>query len=161
MSTSPSQCWNFAGLNPCRSCACCHNLSEFICVSVLFCLEDSIFLESSIASGFYTLFLPPPSLLYRSIPDPGGGGLMETSYLGLSSLKSLTLCTLSQLWISVLITISRKKNLLWWGLSDILICGYSNMSLGVILSLYFFSSIVLVSFSLMPMTYQVTYSWPI
>ena len=41
----------FSILNLCRSCVCCHSLYEFICLSVLLCLEDTVSLESSITSG--------------------------------------------------------------------------------------------------------------
>lgn len=45
------------------------------------------------------------------------------------------------LWVSV-ISIYYKKQLLWWGLNNILICEYSTMSLGVILLLCSFCRII-------------------
>lgn len=44
-----------SGLNLRRSYSCCHSLCRFICISVLFCMEDTISLESSISSGSYSL----------------------------------------------------------------------------------------------------------
>lgn len=40
-----------------RSYACCHNLCEFISVSVHLYLEDKVFLLSSIFSHFYNLYI--------------------------------------------------------------------------------------------------------
>lgn len=60
----------------------------------------------------------------------------------------VSLCPLSSCE-SFLIT---KKQLLWWGLSDVLHYGYSNMLLRVVLLLCSFSRIIAVGFLLKPMT---------
>lgn len=49
-----------SGLNLCRFCAYCHSLYEFVCVSIQFCLEDSILLGSSF--GFYNLAISSSSI---------------------------------------------------------------------------------------------------
>lgn len=60
---------------------------------------------------------------------------MKTSHLGMSGLKYLTLC---ELFISsVLINIYYKNKILWKGMDIVLVSGYSNMALEVILLLYF------------------------
>lgn len=43
------------GTDPCKPCACCPSLCEFICISVLLCLEGLALLVSSFPSGSYTL----------------------------------------------------------------------------------------------------------
>lgn len=50
-------------LNLCRSCSGCHSLCTFRCISALFCLEDTVFLESVTSSDSYNHFpLPQRSL---------------------------------------------------------------------------------------------------
>lgn len=42
-------------LEPVQSCACCPSVCEFICVSFLLCLEDTVSFESSIPHGAQNL----------------------------------------------------------------------------------------------------------
>lgn len=68
---------------------CCHSLCEFICASVLLCLED-VFSESSITSGSYSLSLLP----HRSL-SLEGGTLMKTCKTECSNaLQASQLCLL-------------------------------------------------------------------
>lgn len=46
-------------LNLCRYYVCCYSLCEFICASVLFCLEDGVSLLSPTTSMFYILCAIP------------------------------------------------------------------------------------------------------
>ena len=57
-------------------CACCHSLCEFMCVSVMLCLEDTVSLASSIFSGSMTT---RPPLLHSSL-SPDSRGLMKASF---------------------------------------------------------------------------------
>lgn len=61
----------------CRSCACFHSLSEFICVPFLLCLEDNVLLESSITSASYNL---SASSCVASSLSLDGRGVMKTSH---------------------------------------------------------------------------------
>lgn len=56
--------------DPCSSCAQSHNLHDYICMSVLFYLEDLVSLVSSIPLAL-TLFLPP--FLQGSLSSGAGG----------------------------------------------------------------------------------------
>lgn len=77
--------------------------SEFTCVSGLFCLEDSVSLESpTITSSFCLFFLTDPWALT-------GRNAIKTSQLALSTPKSLTLSTL--LGISLLLITYYKRKL--------------------------------------------------
>lgn len=51
-----SQSWDPGWLNLFRPCACCLlSVSEFMCVSVLLCLEETVSLQCSIISSSYDL----------------------------------------------------------------------------------------------------------
>lgn len=79
-----------SSLNLCRSWAYFRHLCEFIWASSLLWLEDTVSLLSSAISYDYHLPLPAGS------HEPWGTGLLiRMSHLGLSALKSVTLCTLS------------------------------------------------------------------
>lgn len=69
---SPLSTGTLSGAEPCKSCACCHSLSELICALDVLCLEGLLSLISSIPSGSCTL---SPSL------GPAGRDLMEISHL--------------------------------------------------------------------------------
>lgn len=56
-----------------NSCVCYHNLYEFICASVLLCLEDTAFLLSSITSVSYNL----SDSSFLQVPEPGSEGFDE------------------------------------------------------------------------------------
>lgn len=71
---APHLVWTYAGLLPSHG--------EFICASILLCLEGTVSLESSCLS----FSLAPPSPRWR--------GLMKTSHLGLGVLEYLNLFTL-------------------------------------------------------------------
>lgn len=49
----PLSAGTLSGLSLCRPWAYCHNLYEFKRVSLLLCLEDTIYMESSIPSDSY------------------------------------------------------------------------------------------------------------
>lgn len=73
-------------LNLSTSCACCCNLCEFVCVSVVLGLENTSFgMLLSLLSGYSS----------TELPESWGKGLLEKSYLGVSTLRPLTLCTSS------------------------------------------------------------------
>ena len=123
--STPSQCWDPFWLEPVQ--ILCMVLQSLKFISV--CREDSI----SLGHSSFLAFLPQGSLnLERK-------GLMKVSHLGLCFKVFHSLIV--HLWVSV-ISIYYKKQLLWWGLNNILICEYSNMSLGVILLLCSFCRII-------------------
>lgn len=93
--------------NMCRSCACCHNLWKFLCLSALLCLEDSVSFESSTTSGPHI----PSVSSSDQISEPWELGVTKKSYLRLSVPESLILCTV-HLGILELITICYKKTFL-------------------------------------------------
>ena len=106
----------------CAGHVCVATVSEFICASVLLCLEDIVSLESS---GSYSLSISS-----------------STRHLTLDDIPFRTECSnvsqslhIVQLWVSLLVPICFKKKLLWWRLSKTLNYVYSNMSLDIILSL--------------------------
>jgi hypothetical protein len=51
----PLSARTFSSMNLCRPYTCCHTLCELTWTSVLFCLENTVFLESSITTGSYSL----------------------------------------------------------------------------------------------------------
>lgn len=106
------------GAHPCRHCACCHSLYEFMCVPALLCLKSPCFL-AVLHSLQLTLFLPafPVSL--------SSEGRLEHPF------RSLTLPIVC-LWISVYVFTCLRRWLLWW-LSKTLAYEY-RMSLGVFYS---------------------------
>lgn len=110
----PSPFWGFVWFLW-RSRECYHSLCKFICVSILLCLDDPVFLESFSTSGF------PLPLPHRSL-TLGGSGFIKISHIGLSAPKSPILYSLPS-WESLLVTIHHKKQLLWQGLSNALIWG--------------------------------------
>lgn len=98
----------------CADSACCHSLHELICASILLCLEDTVFLISSVPSGFCSCFA------FSSL-SPERRDLIETYH--------------------VVVSMYRKK-FLWWWLSESLIYGYSRMLVWIILLLHPFSRII-------------------
>lgn len=118
------------GLSLCGSCASCHSLWVHVCVYL--CLGNIV-----------SLGYPPPLTLKTFLPSLQhraqsleGRRVIQTFHLWLSAPKAPILCTLSSCEF-LLITIYCKKQLLLWRLS--IICGHSNISLGVILLLQSFS----------------------
>lgn len=105
-----------SALNLRGSYICCHSFCDFVCVWVLLCLENIVPLDLSTAPDSY-------SLLHRSMCLEGRD-VVQTSRLGLSIAKSLTLCIIWY-WVTGLIIIYCKKKLLWWGLSNTLVYVYS------------------------------------
>lgn len=85
----------------------------------------------------FTLFPP----LLQGTLSPEVRGLMETSHLGLSVPKFLTLHTV-WLWVSIFVPICSMRKPLWWWLSKALIHEEGRISLGVTLSLNYFTSSV-------------------
>lgn len=99
---------------------------NWVHVSISLVSRRHFFLES--LTVLKIILLP---LSYRTLRKD----LMKTSHLGMSGLKYLTLC---ELFIcSVLINIYYKNKILWKGMDIVLVSGYSNMALEVILLLYF------------------------
>lgn len=82
-----------SGLNLCRSCVCVTS-SVRSCVSALLCVENTVSLESSTTSGSYNLFPHWFLVPHRSL-SLEGRVMIKTSSLGLSTLKFLTLYTIS------------------------------------------------------------------
>lgn len=102
-----------------RSYVCSHCLCVFICLSVLLCMEDNVS-ESSITSDLYLFCLLIP-LNFLAMTE--GGVWWRYQFRTKCSTVSHFLHTFS-LGISFLIIIYFKKKLLWWGLSNVLTCGY-------------------------------------
>lgn len=78
-------------------------------------------------------FIPSLALIYstsdssfKKITEPCGQKVINTFYLGLSALNSLTFCTFLLL-VSMLIIISYKKKFLWWRLSNAVIYRYRSI----------------------------------
>lgn len=74
----------------CKTCECRLGLPEFICTSVLLCLEGIVCSASSIPPALI-IMLP----LQHSSLIPERRGLRETSHLVLGVSRTLTLCPLS------------------------------------------------------------------
>lgn len=105
-------------------CAATDFMSLYVHRSVLLCLEHA---ASSESSSPLRIFLP--SLPLRSLRGRAWWNIM---------LRTEDSLHIVQLWLSVVFHIYYKKKLLWW-LSKAMICGSSNVSLGVV---SFFSRIV-------------------
>ena len=71
----PFQARTFSGLNLYSLVYADTDLCEFICISLLLCLEDAVSLESLSTSGSYSL---------STSSSLRGRGLIKTSHLGLS-----------------------------------------------------------------------------
>lgn len=56
--TMPSQCWDPIRLEPVQVLCVLPQYFEFICASVLLCLEYTVSLVSSVTSNFYNLSIP-------------------------------------------------------------------------------------------------------
>lgn len=69
-----------------RPWAWCNSICDFICASILFCLESVVSLESSIPSS------SDSSFLFCIVSVPWGEECSEAINLGLSVTKSLILC---------------------------------------------------------------------
>lgn len=82
--------------------------------------------ESPITSGSYTLSASFPTEISE------GRGLTNIP-LRTENGKVSHLLYLAQFWLSVLMPVFLQKKLLWCALGEALICGYSNVSLGIIL----------------------------
>jgi hypothetical protein len=95
-STSPLSAGTPSDLDPCRHCAHCHSLCEFICVSLLLWLEG-LFPWCPLFP--LALRILPPHPLCSVIPKEKH--LMNTSHLGLSMPRSLTLCALSSVGLRI------------------------------------------------------------
>lgn len=83
----PLSAGTWCGLNLCRSCVYSSRLCEFLIVEVLLYQENTVSFMSSILLAPTIFLLPLP---HRSL-SPGGRGLMETSDLGPSTPKFVTL----------------------------------------------------------------------
>lgn len=77
-------------------CAWQHSLCEFTCTSDLLCLEGTVSLKPSIASG--SCNLPAPS--FTKSLNLERGALIKTPHLELSATKFLTLCVIVPFFIS-------------------------------------------------------------
>lgn len=70
-------------------CVCFHNQCEFIFVSVLLCLDNTISLELSITPGSYNV----PTSFFIKVSEPLGQEF--GMHIGQSAPKSFTLCSLT------------------------------------------------------------------
>lgn len=124
-----------SGLDLCRPCDWCHSLWVYVCVI------PAVFRRPC----FLGLF----SILRRS--------LFKTDCSKVSPSLHIV-----QLWVSVFVPIYCRRGLLCRWLSETLICKYSRMLLGVILSLHSFSRTVVFSSSSLPKSLSclVSSSWP-
>lgn len=86
---STLQGWVFAWPQTVQTCAYCYNLYEFICASVLLCVDDAIALESPTTAGSYNLF----TFSSIQIPEPCWKDLMKTLHSVLNASMSVTLYT--------------------------------------------------------------------
>ena len=77
--------------DPCRLCACCLSVCEFIRVQILL-IQRAWFPSCPPSPLAFTFFLPP--FLQGSL-SPEGRDFMETSHLGLKILRSFIPCILS------------------------------------------------------------------
>lgn len=93
-----------------RPCACCLSLHEFICPSVLFCLEDTISLECSITCTLRTFPIPLP----HNALSLEGRDLMNTSQLRRSALKSHSLSSLSSCGLCIYSHLCQRETVLMW-----------------------------------------------
>lgn len=129
VSISFSQCWDLTDLNLYRSHACCHNFWVQMCITSVVsggCCIFGVIYHLWLLKSFYLLFhIESLSLEGRSV--------IKTSHLELHDPKSLIL-HIVQSWVSLL-SAFHCKELQCWGFSNALICGYSSMSLGVMLLL--------------------------
>lgn len=80
-----------ARLNLCISYVCCQNLCDFICASVLLCMEETVSFRSAIPSAFQS-----SHLLSTKILEHEWMGLIKIFILWLSVLEHLTLSTLAR-----------------------------------------------------------------
>lgn len=102
---------------------CYYPLFQFIQVSALLWLEDTVASESTTMSSFSNI----PAYLH-SVISFEGKGLIESTYLGLYS-KISPLLHIAQLCIFVFVTIYNKKKLLWRELGNVPLYRYISMSL--------------------------------
>lgn len=140
MSTPFSWYCDFISLNLCRVCAFHKFLWGHRCVSPA--VLERCYLLGLIHQLFCLLFCIDPRTLR------GGFGEDISSWIECSKI-SHSLHTV-HLRVSVLIAIYFKKKFLCWGLTQILINEYSNISFGIILLCFSFSRVVVVSFPLGP-----------
>lgn len=110
-------------LNLHKSSAWCHSLCAFICGSALLCLEKAA------SSGMPRAETLSMSSLQRALS-------LEFNKDIIFNIKYSTVSHslhIMQVWVTVLITIYCKKELLWWEVSNVLIYGYNNTLFGHVL----------------------------
>lgn len=148
-----------------RSCACGHNDGEFICAAPLICPENDdnnkkpvslVFFPTSDSYNLYSHFFCRDLWAVR-------GWVYYTMYVPSRADQSTVSDSLhiDSLSIFVLTAVNCKRKLLWWGLRDSLICGYSNKSSGVTFILYPVTRIRVLSSPLGPRTNEARGSWPL
>lgn len=103
-----------SGLNFCKSCSCCHSLCDLHNCILTFCLEDSVFLESSIPARYYIV----SSSSSAKLIEPWRDGDDEAIPLRSSCFKGFHCLYIAQLHVSVLILVFCKNNKCWYYLED-------------------------------------------
>lgn len=135
-----SLCWDSGWLIFCRSCAASDSCCEFIWAIVLSCLANTVSCRHPLALALIIFLFPSSSM----ITEPCGERVWCSWPLRVS--YSLLIY---ELWVFVLVALYCRKNLLWWGLGDvIIISGYEDNNLGGSLLLYPFGRIAVLG----PMT---------
>ena len=121
---------------------CCQSLWAHIHIHLIVCGKHHL-LEFCTTSELTTFLL----LLWHRSLCLEWRGLIKRCHLELSAPNFHSL-HIVQLWVSVLIAIYCTEKYPWWGLSDVLIYGYSCMSSWVILLLCLFSRMIAICFPL-------------
>lgn len=108
-----------------RPCANCHSLYEFICASVLLCLEDLVYKVPSIHSGSYNLSTPS-SIEFPEVWEEGSDEDIPFRNVGSKVSHALHIV---QLWdFGIYCHLLQKKRFLWWWLNKIY--EYTRMMVG-------------------------------
>lgn len=131
-STFASNCnWD---THPCRTCACCHSLWEFIHVPAMVCLKCLDFLVFSISFGSYPIF----TSFSRESPKSWGKGFDGDILFRAECFKFFHTLHIVWLWIYGFLQYCCRRKLLRWWVSKEGIHEHSRMSIGVILLLHSF-----------------------
>jgi hypothetical protein len=112
-----------------------------MCVQILLCIEDIIFLVSSTNSGSYSFSSSPAQ---RRVPWEKG--FDEDFLIRIKCSQVFYSLHIILLWVSLVIISYWKNKFLW--LNKTCTYGYSSMSLGVILILSSFCIIIVVYFTI-------------
>lgn len=130
-----------------KPCACCHSLWVRLCTNLV------VSRRPWFLGVLYPFWLFHSFCILFHRVHWSGRDFMVTSLLGLGVPRSLSLCLVVWLCISISVPICCRRNLLWWWLSRTQIYEYSKISLEIMLLVSSFSRTVVFCFLLGP--------WPI